>query len=246
MGLKSFWSLILLFVVAAGLLHWGRASGSAPRQLVPNDPHGTVLIEPVEAPAPPIQPKALPIPAASPDHTAKVQFKIPTPPRADGGVVEREEKPRLLRMKDGSLIIDNYWTILSGDGSAENPYRLTWDLLLSAQSEFDPAAPQLPDRLKWLDGKFVVLKGYTLQSITNGATGEFLLNDQLMDNCPICTARSVFATASVKTKTPEKLDRGVINVFTVRGQFKAQPVVRAGFLLGVYFLEDAEIISRTN
>jgi len=100
--------------------------------------------------------------------------------------------------------------------------------------------------LKWLNGKYVSLKGYSLKSVTAGASEEFLLNDQLIDNCPICLTRSVFATVLVKVKTSESMERGVINVYTVRGIFKAEPSIQAGFLLGVYFLNDAEITSRSH
>lgn len=189
----------------------------------------------------------------SPPAPVLVHDVVPAPPKihvpvaVEDGIVERAASPRLVRLKDGSLVIDTYWRILSGDGSLENPYRLPWELLLSGQG-FDLAAPyaELPDRLKWLNGKYVSLKGYSLKSVTAGASEEFLLNDQLIDNCPICLTRSVFATVLVKVKTSESMERGVINVYTVRGIFKAEPSIQAGFLLGVYFLNDAEITSRSH
>lgn len=249
MSLKSLCALILLLAIAAGFV-WLRAAPVPPPPKIPE----VTVKKPVMQPEPPAKvetpvPTPPPVPVEAPpiSHTEKLQPKPPVLAPANGGTVEREENPRLVRMDDGSLVIDKYWTILGGDGTEEHPLRVPWELLLSGQGSLDAPDGDIPDRLKWLSGKFVEVKGFTLKSAAaNLPVNEFLLNDQLMDNCPICTARSVFATISVKVKTPETLERGVINVFTVRGRFKAEPTRAAGFLLGVFFLNDGEIISRAH
>ena len=251
MGIKSFCVLILLLATAAGIVFWQRPASAPPPPSVPEitvkkpvEPEPpTTTLAPVPTPPPPVP--AVVGPPIS--HTEKVQPKVPVLAPREGGTVEREENPRLVRMDDGSLVIDKYWTILGGDGSEEHPLRLTWELLLSGQGSLDAPDGEIPERLKWLNGKYVEVKGYTLKSAAeNLPVNEFLLNDQLMDNCPICTARTVFATISVKVKSAETLERGVINVFTIRGRFKAEPTRAAGFLLGVYALQDGEIISRAH
>jgi len=254
--MKSFLFGILIFtaILAGILLQPQRAVPAPPSksnvQVVEITPPSVEVVSPPKKSDPvPAPPTPLPAEAPPPAHAEKMKPKVAAQPSADAGTVEREENPRLVRMNDGSLIVDKYWTIQGGDGSAESPLRLTWELLLSGQSDFDITAahPELPDRLKWLNGKCVEVKGYTLKSVpTNVPLSEFTLNDQLMDNCPICTARSVFATISVKVKTPETLERGLINVFTIRGTFKAEPVKAAGFVLGIFSLQDGEIISRSH
>jgi hypothetical protein len=251
MNIKSFCALVLLLAIAAGSLFLLRSPGVQPPPKVPEVPAKKILVDPDPAVkvAPPVPTPPPPVPVEAPSivHAEKVQPKPPVVAPANGGTVEREDNPRLVRMDDGSLIIDKYWTILGGDGSEEHPLRLTWELLLSGQGSLDAPDGEIPDRLKWLNGKYVEVKGFTLKSAAaNLPVNEFLLNDQLMDNCPICTARSVFATISVKVKAAEMLERGVINVFTVRGRFKAEPTRAAGFLLGVFSLQDGEIISRAH
>ncbi|HYG75481.1 MAG TPA: hypothetical protein VEK08_10805 [Planctomycetota bacterium] len=248
--MKSFWSLMVLLALAAGMISHQKKEPASVRMRIPNDAYRLVVEDPpVEQMAPAASKTSDTAAPPNPAHAVPAAPKILVPVPMEGGTVERDENPRLVRMKDGSLVIDQYWTIPGGEGTPERPYLLTWDLLLSGQSSFDPAKPdaQLPERLKFLDGKHVSIKGYSLKSVTSGgASDEFLLNDQLIDNCPICLTRSVFATVLVKVKTPEVLERGVINVFTVRGMFKVQPSIQAGFLLGVFYLNDAEITSRTH
>jgi hypothetical protein len=245
--MRAFWLLIFVLLLAAMLTLAGmrnRASSTprfdAGRPSVIEDP-----VLPEEVPPE----KTVTAAPASTDyptvHSLKVAPKVLAVNPEDGGTVEREDGPRLVRMQDGSVIVDRYWILPGGDGSAEHPYQLSWDLLLSAQNTSQPgAAVELPERVKMLSGKHVVIKGNTVKTVVGAKGDEFLLNDQLMDNCPTCINRTIYATIAVKVKTPEAMDAGVINILTLRGKFKAEPYLKNGFLIGVYFLEDAEVVTR--
>lgn len=244
MGVRTFWIVILLAAAAVGTVRWRHARPET--KLNEGWDNGQSVVEIVNDPIVVAKPDSKPkLPA---DHIKDLAPKPLAPIAPDiSGTIEREESPRLLRLKDGSLIVDKYWTITAGEGTADRPYTLAWDLLLSAQSSIDSAAEtsELPARIKYLDGKEVIVMGFTVKSIVNGPSSDFVLNDRQMDNCPLCVARSVFATIQVKLKTPENIERGALHVFTVRGRFKAAPVVDEGArLYGVYSIENGEIISR--
>ncbi len=244
MGVRTFWIVILLAAAVVGTARWRHAMPEA--KLNAGWDNAQAVVEIVRDPV--VVAKPDPSPKLPADHVRNIAPKPLAPIVPDtSGTVEREESPRLVRLKDGSLIVDKYWTIAGGEGTADQPFTLAWDLLLSAQSGVDSAAEttELPARIKYLDGKEVIVTGFTVKSIVNGPSSDFVLNDRQMDNCPLCRARSVFATVQVKLKTPENIERGALHVFTVRGRFKAAPVVDEGArLYGVYSIENGEIVSR--
>ena len=164
-----------------------------------------------------------------------------------GGVIEQAAGPQLVRMPDDALIVDRYWTITGGNGSPERPYQLTWDLLLSPQNSPDKDAPEgtLPRRVEFLNGKVVVVAGYSVNWTAAGPAKDFILADRLLDNCKTCKSRSMFATIAVMLTAPENFELGVLNAFTVRGTLKVSPVRENGSLVGVYSIENGEIVSRT-
>jgi hypothetical protein len=241
MGIRTFWILLIVAACAVAATQWSHAKA---QPALPGDygPEVTVVDIPREAEPAPIQASTDPVEALAPEHLKAIAPKPPAQPMDAGGTLEQATGPKLVRMPDDSLIVDSYWKIAGGNGTAAQPYQLLWDLLLSAQNAFEN---ELPPRASFLNGKEVVITGYTVKHSVGGPTVEFSMTDQQMDNCPSCRARSVFATVVVKLKTPENIEPGVLNVYTVRGKLKAVPIRRDGFLLGVYYIDDGEILSRT-
>jgi len=242
MGIRAFWILLAVVALAAAALVYPRTKAKA--QTPADSGADFTVVDIAKDPAPEVvsTPVALPV-----EHQQALAPKPAQLKPDNGGIVEQERDPRLVRMPDGSLIVDHYFRIAGGKGTADDPYQLQWELLLSAQRNFDePTAENaLPKHIQFLDGKFVVLNGVTVRSAETGPAAEFVLTDMQMDNCPVCKARSIFATVAVKLKSAERMERGALNTYTVRGHFRAALVRDNGFLLGVYFLDDGEIVSRT-
>ncbi len=242
MGLRTFWILLAVSALGAAALLYPRTKANT-RGLADTGTEFTV-VDIVKDPVP----EVAPTPAVLPAQHQQALAPKPVQLKPDnGGMVEQERDPRLVRMPDGSLIVDHYFRIAGGKGTADEPYQLLWELLLSAQRNFEGSNAEntLPRHVQFLDGKFVVLNGVTVRSAETGPAMEFVLTDMQMDNCPVCRARSIFATVAVKLKAAERMERGALNTYTIRGQFRAAPARDNGFLLGVYFLDDGEIISRT-
>jgi len=209
-----------------------------------SDTGSVVEIAPEPKPEPPRKPKIDSPPPLQ--HITASPAKL-TPVAEIPVKVEQEKNPRLERMADGRLIVDVYFTLPGGNGTPEDPNRLSWELLVSGQSEFDPLNPpaELPPRLKFLDGKQVILAGETMKSVVSGPSLEFVMNDQVIDNCPACKGPCLFASVHIKLKEPEQLEPKALHVFTIRGTFHAVPVIENGMALEVFSLSDGVVVSRS-
>src|SRR6185312_2355355 len=60
-----------------------------------------------------------------------------------------------------SLLVEGKYT-LKGKGTKEEPYKATWDQLVSAQDDYVPkdGRNDIPSRIAMLSGKWVELTGY--------------------------------------------------------------------------------------
>jgi len=143
---------------------------------------------------------------------------------------------------DGSLLVDGKY-VIRGGGTADDPYRVGWDLLNSAASGFDAATGKLhvPARVAMLDGKHVRVEGYLLMPMS-GATDEVLAMQNQWDGCCIGIPPTPYASVEGALAEPIDFGFGGRQYATITGRMRVEPYLfGSGMLLGLYEIVDAEI-----
>jgi len=150
----------------------------------------------------------------------------------------------IAKRPDGSTLVDGEF-IVRGNGSEDDPYRVTWDLLISAARQYEPRAgrTQLPQRITMLHGKWVELTGYLAFPLGAEESDELLLMLNQWDGCCIGVPPTPYDAVEVTLVAPYKGEAG-INIFnygTVHGRLEVDPYVTNGWLIGLYLMESATL-----
>lgn len=151
---------------------------------------------------------------------------------------------QLSRMADGAWLVDQLH-VVRGQGTAAEPYSITWDLLLSATETYAPAAGswELPKRLRWLDGKQLQIKGFLTSPTRAAKSDHLLLTWSALDACCLGPPPNPCQAVEVKLETPITLDRHVLIGVTVEGTFKLEPRLAGGLGLSLFRLANARIVA---
>lgn len=150
---------------------------------------------------------------------------------------------RIVRRADGSFVADNRF-VIRGSGTAADPYRASWDLLLSAQDTFKPRVGQnrIPQRLLFLHGKHLRLTGFVAFPITSNNPREALVMLNQWDGCCIGVPPTAYDAIEVRLTSPATPEERLsISHGTVQGVFLIDPYVDSGWLLGLYLMNDAKL-----
>lgn len=235
------------------------ASAAQPPAPLPAEPS-----EPAAAAAVKAEPAAGEVEAAKPAVPTNVledlkSIEIPgidrAVPAAGGAAVtipsdpafpaERLIPARASRNADGSLRLDDRFN-LPGSGTKDDPYRLSWDLLVSAQEVYKPRMGQkrLPERVTMLNGKYIELDGYVAFPITAASPKEALVMLNQWDGCCIGTPPTAYDAIEVKLSAAATPQQRFMTHGSIRGRFKVDPYEDGGWLLGLYLLEDAELTGK--
>ena len=190
---------------------------------------------------------SLAVEAAESDRIPLATFHEAHAPASASEATEREAEKleaTIEKRPDGSMLVDREF-IIRGSGSKENPYRITWDLLISAARQYEPRAgrTQLPERITMLDGKWVELPGYLAFPLVEEASDELLLMLNQWDGCCIGVPPTPYDAVEVTLVAPYKGEAG-INIFnygTVHGRLEVDPYVTNGWLIGLYLMEEATL-----
>ena len=147
------------------------------------------------------------------------------------------------RGTDGSTVLDQVY-VVRGQGTAADPCQIGWDLLLSGAETFAPAAGkwELPERVRWLDGKQVQLKGFLTSPVRATKSDHLLLTWSALDACCLGGPPSPCQAVEVKLQTPLTLERHVLIGVTVEGTFKLETRLQGGLGLSLYRLNDARVV----
>lgn len=173
-----------------------------------------------EAPAA-VQGEALPAPAPDPLKPEIIPSKFE----------ERE---------DGSTLVDARF-VIRGKGTKEEPYQVTWDMLVATAELYDPRRNRLklPERVKMLDGKYVTIVGYVAFPIVAEGANEMLAMLNSWDGCCIGVPPTPYDAVEVRLRTDATAEQMLLNWGSVTGRFKVEPYLAANWLLGLYLMEDA-------
>jgi hypothetical protein len=261
--MRTLWLLIALLVGLAIVLVWRAAPASEGEAAAGNSPlrttrDGAPASTPTSA-ASPARPSAggavgTAAQTQPPEATVATQSpqpsKTPLAPLAGGLTLGLDKqvkgatvRPGRLVEKDGAILADGKYTI-KGSGTAESPYEISWELLMSAADTFIPrlGEKQIPQRIAMLDGAHVRISGYIAFPLIVTEASECLVMLNQWDGCCIGVPPSPYDAIEVKLSAPaDNSRRHVVRVGTLQGVFRIDPYVVEKWLVGLYLMESATL-----
>lgn len=144
---------------------------------------------------------------------------------------------------DGSLLLDSRFP-LEGKGTKDDPYKLTWDLLISADQTFAPrkGLKTIPERVAMLDGKWVEITGYTAFPLQMQEPNELLVMLNTWDGCCIGVPPTPYDAVEVMLDKPVVGEARFAYYGTIRGVMTVEPYIVGEWLVGLYLIDGATFI----
>jgi hypothetical protein len=150
-------------------------------------------------------------------------------------------EPTIEKKDDGSMIVDGRFAV-RGEGTADKPYEVPWEMLVSAQEAFAPDKKlrTIPGRVQMLDGKVVKLSGNILFPLFVKQPKELLAMMNQWDGCCIGVPPTPYDAIEVK------LAKGIIEEerYATQGQiigtFGVKPFLTGDWLVGLYIMDKAQ------
>jgi hypothetical protein len=151
---------------------------------------------------------------------------------------------RARRSEDGFLLLDERFPV-KGDGTREKPYDLTWEMLVSASETYQPRMGKLrmPERIAMLDKRYVRITGYVAFPIMASAQNEMLSMRNMWDGCCIGVPPTPYDAIEVKLGQAATGKERFTSFGAVEGLFRVDPYVKGNWLLGLYLLEEASLVT---
>jgi hypothetical protein len=268
--MRNFWIAILCLALLAAVFIFLKPDAPATEESILRDTERMFdTDEPLEiAPVRPVQDEP---PASQPDGVAAVHEESPattlpdstladsqpaaTEPQAaslgesvsDGlatKIPHAEVAPgKIYRQPDGTIRVDDRFT-LTGDGSREHPYKLTWEYLMSAAESYQPRLAQLhmPQRIAMLHGKWVSIEGNVAFPLAATSPREILAMLNMWDGCCIGVPPSPYDAIEVRLVEPvAPTKRHTMTYGTVTGRLSVEPYLMESWLVGIYIMDEATL-----
>lgn len=153
----------------------------------------------------------------------------------------RRPEDTVRRIDARTLELDGRFRI-TGNGSADDPYRISWELLTSASATVDPARGLLeaPPWVRLLDGTYIEISAYYSTPVRVRRASSVLLTLNRWDGCCIGLPPTPFDAIDASLREPIDMNAlHLISFGTFRGRLVVEPLVAAQYLLGLYRIEDA-------
>jgi len=193
-------------------------------------------------------PKDLPAPALSvPVDAAKPAASTPDAATPSGSAAVTSVPVKLEPQEDGWTRVDDRFMI-RGKGTAEDPYVIPWDILVSASETYRPRLGRkiVPDRVLMLDKKHVRVTGFILFPMLMQETQELLLMRNQWDGCCIGVPPTPYDAVEVKLVEKATRQDMFVQYATLEGVMKVEPYVNRDWLLGMYILENTKILKMSD
>jgi hypothetical protein len=154
---------------------------------------------------------------------------------------------KLEPQEDGWTRVDDRFMI-RGAGTAEDPYVIPWDILVSASETYRPRLGRkvMPDRISMLNGKHVRVTGFVLFPMLTQETKELLLMRNQWDGCCIGVPPTPYDAVEVKLVETATRQDMFVQYATLEGVMKVDPYVNRDWLLGMYILENTKVLKLTD
>jgi hypothetical protein len=159
---------------------------------------------------------------------------------AGAGDAHGAAKARIVTRPDGSMLVDDRF-VVTGKGTAAEPYVIPWDLLVSASEGYAPkqGRTSMPDRVAMLDGKQVRITGFVAFPLMVQEPSELLSMMNQWDGCCIGVPPTPYDAIEVQLMGPVRGDDRLVVHGTVTGRLKIDPQLVSNWLVGLYVMEDA-------
>ncbi|GMV26065.1 MAG: hypothetical protein AMXMBFR58_20960 [Phycisphaerae bacterium] len=173
----------------------------------------------------------------------------PAAPGGDAKKPEAEQGPipaKIETLGDGSLKVDGRF-VVKGEGTAEKPYEVTWDQLVSVSELYNPrdGKKRLPERVMMLDGKVVRIKGYVAFPMYVDRPRELLSMLNQWDGCCIGVPPTPFDAVEVKLRDVVEGGDRYATTGEVTGKFGVKPYLAGDWLVGLYVMDDAVLTTKS-
>jgi hypothetical protein len=192
----------------------------------------------VAKPGPSAPPSPVTAPHAAPANaTATPGDAIkPANPDAPFAGAQIEAKP------DGSLLVDGKY-VVKGKGTQDDPYKVTWDHLLSAQNEYAPKEGRktIAARIQALNDKWLDITGYVAFPLMTTESDELLSMMNQWDGCCIGVPPTPYDAVEVRLSSPVSGNARLTTYGSLRGKFKVDPHLVGGWLVGLYVMDEAKL-----
>jgi hypothetical protein len=197
----------------------------------PVEPAAPVEAAPTPVAAVPDTPVSnTPEPVAAPEAIAQVPA---TEPAAAAG-------EWLVIRPDGSMIADGRYTV-RGKGTAEEPYTISWEHLISAEEEYVPreGRSEIPKRIMMLHDKHVEITGYVAFPLLMDEADELLVMLNQWDGCCLGVPPTPYDAVEVRLKRFVTGNARMTSYGTLKGIMKVEPHLVGEWLVGLYMMEEA-------
>ncbi len=239
--MRTFWITVLLLVCAGALALFLVPPSNSEVESAGASGDATVRelrVAPAIAPtvAPPTAPPTVaptPAPATTGELTLGLDQQI-----KDATVLRGK-----LLQEAGAISADRTFRI-PGAGTKENPYEITWELLVSASDTYIPRLGEkvIPQRIAMLNGKHVRISGFIAFPLVTTESDECLVMLNQWDGCCIGVPPSPYDAIEVKLATPaDNSKRHVVRVGTIEGILHIDPYLVERWLVGLYTMDEATL-----
>lgn len=149
---------------------------------------------------------------------------------------------RIENQPDGSLLIDGAIKV-TGTGTAEDPYVVPWELLVSAEKTYNPSdkLTKIPSSVAMLNGKYVRITGYVAFPMYVQQATELLSMLNQWDGCCIGVPPTPYDAIEVQLKAVVGEEDRMATFGDVQGRFGVKPYVVGDWLVGLYVMEEGEL-----
>jgi hypothetical protein len=133
--------------------------------------------------------------------------------------------------------------IVRGSGTKDDPFEITWDLLLLASQTYIPreGRTDIPPQVKAIDGRQIRIAGYFAFPLASTDAREVLFMLNQWDGCCVGVPPTPFDAIEVRLKEPSDGRKQYVSYGTLSGVIKVDPYVQEGWLLGMYLMQDGVI-----
>ncbi len=167
----------------------------------------------------------------------------PAPAEANEAPAAAKVEHTIVTREDGSMLVDDRF-IVRGTGAQDDPYVVSWEMLVSAYETYQPREGQtdIPERIAMLHDAYVKVTGYLAFPMAGGEISEALVMLNAWDGCCIGVPPSPYDSIEVRLAEPANLDGGEVTPYgTIEGVFKVDPYLVNKWLVGLYLFEDATL-----
>lgn len=149
---------------------------------------------------------------------------------------------KIEKKDDGSMLADDKF-VIKGAGTQAQPYRVTWEMLATAEGTFDPRNKKrnVPEYIGMLHDKWVTVTGYVSFPLQVKEPRDLLAMLNQWDGCCIGVPPTPYDAIEVMLKKPITGEDVFAVAGGVTGKFQLKPYVVGDWLVGLYVMEEGSL-----